>query len=233
MINRISVASIVGENEISGLEMSTIQVPFLQLIGVRARCHVIPRRGHAAPPPLAFDSAYRWLEAAAGDRRRMADARKILRIHGGVSREEFAAAALEDCKSMLDDETRLHKMLGLLEEIKRRWPDVPAAEEAGALMDEYAARDEQPWTEYERLEKLRDARFLAERYEGAARTRSGLNKAERAIFAMTAISNYMVVARDASDDDEAKAAQLKIDELQPLVDKFRVLQKPMDKAADR
>ena len=57
MIHRLSVASIVGENEASGLEMSRIHTPFLQAIGVRARCQVLPRRGHSAPPLATFDSA--------------------------------------------------------------------------------------------------------------------------------------------------------------------------------
>ena len=226
MINRISVASIVGENEQPGFDMSKLHTPHLQTLGIRARCHVLPGRGHSAPPPAAFDAAFQWLDQAATDRGRKAESRPVLRIQGNISREEFARAALEDCASLLEDDETIFTSLKLLEEIQRRWADLPEADEAAALLDEYANREEQPWIEGQREKQLAESRLLAQNYESAARALSGLNKTQRAAYAMTAISNYMIIARDTTDESEATAAEERIRELQPVADNLPQLRRP-------
>jgi pimeloyl-ACP methyl ester carboxylesterase len=218
MINRLSIASIVGENEVSGLEMSRIHTPFLQTLGVRARCHVLPRRGHSAPPPQTFESAFLWLEQASAERGRNADRRPVLRIQGSVGRKEFATAALDDCKTLLDDAATVRASLGMLADIKRRWPDLPVADEADALLDEYAARSEQPWVEDGRAEQLREAQFLAQAYEAAARVRYGLTKVQRAIYAQHAIGIYTIIARDTKQENESDTALQRIRDLRPIAD---------------
>lgn len=216
MIHRLSVASIVGENEAPGFEMSRIHTPFLQALGVRARCQVLPRRGHNAPPPPTFESAFRWLEQASAERGRNAELRPVLRIQGSVTREEFAAAAFEDCKTLLDQAATVRMSLGMLAEIMRRWPDLPVADEADALLDEYAARSEQPWVEEGRIEQLRESQFLAQAYEAAARLRTGVTKVQRAIYAQNAIGIYTIIARDTKDEDESDTALQRIRDLRSI-----------------
>ncbi len=218
MIHRLSIASIVGENEMAGLEMARIQTPFLQSLGVRARCQVLPRRGHAAPPPQTFDSAFHWLEQAAADRRSSAESRPVLRIQGRVTREEFAAAVLDDCKTLLEDTSTIRSSLGMLDEIQRRWSDLPVAEEAAALQQEYAARQQQPWVEEGRIELLRESHFLAQTYESAARARFGLTKAQRAVYALNAIGNYTIITRETTDENESNEAQQRISDLRTIAE---------------
>lgn len=221
MANRLSIASIVGENEPPGFEMSRIHTPILQAFGIRARCHVLPRRGHSAPPPEPFDAAFRWLEQASAERSRSADERPILKIAGVVSREQQAAATLEDSKSMLEQADTIPTGLQMLAEIKRRWPDLVVADEAADLLAEYASRTEQPWLAQERAEQLETARLLATIYEQAAQVRSGITPRQRAMYAANAIANDEIIASQSDDQEEVKRATERIETLLPLTQSGR------------
>jgi hypothetical protein len=108
--------------------------------------------------------------------------------------------------------------LGMLADIKRRWPDLPVADEADALLDEYAARSEQPWVEDGKAEQLRESQFLAQAYEAAARVRYGLTKVQRAIYAQHAIDIYTIIARDTKQENESDTALQRIHDLRPIAD---------------
>lgn len=215
--NRLSVASIVGEKEPAGLHMNRVVFPFLKRMGVHASCQVLPRHGHNAPPAETFDAAYRFLKQGIPTRRDSAAERPALRISVETTRNKWAERSLQDAQKQLASADEMARTLGILREIRRRWPDLPQAAEAEALINRTRQQHpEQPWLDEEQTQKLNESRFLAGAYDSAATARAKLGKQDRAAFAISAIASYEFVAKSADDVQEVRRARERIEALRPF-----------------
>lgn len=144
--------------------------------------------------------------------------RPVLRITGNPTRDQWAAAALRDCEKLLHDDDTIHVGLGLLKEFAERWPDLPAAAEAKALLDDYHGRDPRPWVEFDKRERLDGTRVLATTYDQAAFSKGTLAKTPRAVYTQAAIRNYSVLVEEESDPKFVAEAKNRIEALQVMAD---------------
>lgn len=214
---RLSIASIVGEKESPGFEMGRVQVPIMKRMGIRAECSVVPMLGHGTPPPRYFDAAFHWLDQAAPQRSLAAGKRAALRITGNPSRQQWAAAMLSECKALLVNPETIHVGLGLLNDLHRRWPDLVEGQEAKSIFNEYQTKDDRPWVEDAKRERLAITAIMADIYELATQQTIGLTKVRRATYAQGAINNLRILVRDSSDETVAHQASERIPNLQKLV----------------
>ena len=137
-----------------------------------------------------------------------------------TTREQWASAALEDCRELLADDETVHVALGLLDEVASRWEGLPQATEAREILDQYEAMPDKPWVEAARDERLRQTAMLARVYDEAARSIKINGQAKRGTYAAGAIENYQVLVRD-GDPEQAREAQARIEMLRPFAEKLR------------
>ena len=218
----LSIASIVGEKEVPGFEMPRVQTPIFEALGIRMRTHVIPRLGHAAPPPASFSAAFRWLDAAAAARREMAGQREALRINDNPTRQQWAQRALRETNQLLEDDSQKHIGLGLASEIARRWSDLPAAEVARQILASHQAEPERPWEEVARRERIEVTRLTAQVYDRAATDQSAVTKIRRAYYARGAIDNYETILQEDSDAKDLEQIRERLPWLKRLVENVPV-----------
>ena len=215
---RLSIACVCGEREAIGFELPKVQMPIFKAMGIRMHAHAIPQRGHGAPPPNFFHEALLWLEEDARNRSRFAETRTAIRAEGWPTRTEWAAAAVEESRQLLEDEETIHVGLGLLTEISKRWIDTKEAAEARKILDDYAAKENRPWEETAKTERLALTRVLAETYDQASQSKVRVTKIRRAAYARGALDNYQVLIRESGDDELVEQANSRILLMQKLVD---------------
>ncbi len=60
--DRLSVAFITGSGDFNRKENEAYMAPWLKELGIRTRLWVVPKMGHAVPPPDVLREAYAWLK---------------------------------------------------------------------------------------------------------------------------------------------------------------------------
>lgn len=215
--NRLSYAMIVGENEAAGYEMSKVQLPIFRGMGIPTQCDVRPRAGHVAPPASNFIAALKWLETGTRRRKDLANKRPALRITGSPTREAWAQAALEDCQELLKQNDKVHIALGILKDLQERWPDLPQANQAQEIWDEYDQKDEKPWRQIAKKERLARTQLLATTYDQAAVSKvNKLAKMPRGVYAKAALDNYQVLIVESDDSSVISHAKTRLSPLLKL-----------------
>ncbi|MHC4399013.1 MAG: hypothetical protein ACYTG0_04965 [Planctomycetota bacterium] len=197
---RLSVVMLAGARERRSVDVGQIYGPIYAGAGVRTLVRVYPRLGHTMPDAGALEDVYLWLEAGVEQRRTTAHRFPASRVEGAPTRQQQAALVLAEAKGRLEEPGLLLWGMMQLEGLKRRWPDLPEAGQAEEILAEHKSREDRPWEAELQAEQLRIARLNAERFESAARTRrSGISKAQRALWAQTAMDNWRLLIQ-ASDD---------------------------------
>lgn len=147
-IDRLSVALLTGSEDFNRGEVERYRGPLLEGVGVRTRVAVQQDMGHAIPNAEQLGAAFAWLEEGVAARRKRARLYPAMRVADEPpSREAAAEALLEEARARIEKPKDMYRGLMLLSGLSTRWPDVPAAEEALAILHEYDARQERPWEE--------------------------------------------------------------------------------------
>lgn len=199
MRERLSLAIIVGEREPASAWAADLEAPRFAELGVRTDVNELRRWGHRMPGATVMEEAFRWLEKDVERRRALAARLPAASDDVGRSRDEWAAAALEEADQRLATPDSLDSGLVALEAIARRWSDLPPGVEARQRLSEYQARSPQPWLAERKNATRRLARIEAAGYERLALRSDVSLRAQRGTLLQLAIQSW----EDAQEDNEA------------------------------
>lgn len=147
LIDRLSVAFVTGTNDFNRGEVERFRGGMFSEIGVRTKVTVVPQLGHGIPDAKVFGAVVEWLDAAAADRRKLAQRRPASRIAGEAapSRNEWAKSLLAEGQLRIKDRKTLHSGLMQLQGVMNRWPDLSAANEAKKILLDFEQRPDRSW----------------------------------------------------------------------------------------
>lgn len=164
-IDRLSLAMLTGTEDFNLGEVERFRGLMFSEMGIRTRVTVVPKLGHGIPDGKAFQAALEWLDAAAADRRKLAQRHPASRTTAdqAPSREEQAKLLLAEGESRIKDRKTIYSGLMQLQGVMTRWPDLPAGESAKRTLLEYEGRRDKPWEEDDVVEQRK---FLVARAKG-------------------------------------------------------------------
>ena len=204
MRDRLSLAIIVGEREPASAWAADLEAPRFAELGVRTDVNELRRWGHRMPGAAVMEEAFRWLEKDV-ERRRALAARFPAASDGvGRSRDEWAAAALEEADQRLATLDSLDSGLVALEAISRRWSNLPPGVEARQRLSEYQTRSPQPWLAERKNATRRLARIEAAGYERLALRSDVSLRAQRGTLLQLAIQSWEAAQEGTEADVELK-----------------------------
>lgn len=133
--DRLSIALVTGEKDFNRGEVERYKGPMWKELGIRSKVWV-PDMGHSLPQGKTLNEVYAWLEEGAKDRADFARIDPTSRYPSdkAVSRENWSAAILSQGKKRMGDRKTFYSGLMLIQGAMARWPDLPAATEAEAIL---------------------------------------------------------------------------------------------------
>jgi pimeloyl-ACP methyl ester carboxylesterase len=219
VIDRLSVAHLTGENDFNRGEVERYRDPILTAVGVRSKAAVVPKLGHAIPPPAVIDEAVRWLDDGLDARRKLAQSYPATRaaVESPPTREAQAGQLLAEGKDRLNDKKTLYSGLMLLKGVLQRWPDLAAADEAKAILLRQESATDRSWEEEDRAQQRR---FLIAGARGLSDYAAGPlpqpYAAQREKMARSAIQLWEQVIQDGQDRPAVAEAEKRLLELKKL-----------------
>jgi predicted esterase len=217
--DRLSVALLTGENDFNRGEVERWRQPMLSEVGVRSRAWTYPKLGHAVPGGKGLVEVFRWLEEGLPARRALAKKQPASRMAEATSREDWAAALLAEGKGQLKDAKTVYSGLMQLKGLHDRWPDVPAAREAGAILEDYDGRPERPWEADDVAEQRRFLIAKARSLDGyASGPMHKQYQAQQGEMLRAAIDLWKQVIADGQDREAAAKARERIPKLETLLE---------------
>ncbi len=206
LADRLSLAIISGDREPATAWIEALYEPMFREYGVRTAVKIMARQGHAMPPAKAMEAAFEWLELARDVRTRDVKRRILLNRIGMNSREEWSTSFLKEAQGRLKFPDSTAAGIATLDEIVRRWPDLPEAGEARKLLDEYEQRPDKPWVEAERRQLTQLLRIEAAGYERLAHQNEPSLRGQRGALTAHAKQRWeqLALRSDAALQMEAK-----------------------------
>jgi predicted esterase len=220
VIDRLSVALMTGDGDFNRAEVERLRGPYLKDVGVRARWWEQAGLGHGVPGEKQLTEAVKWLDEGAEQRRKRAKDYPAMHLAGDAapSREDAAKALLAEGKQRLEAKETVYSGLMLLQGCMKRWPDLPAADEAKKILLDYDGRKDKPW-EAEDIAEQR--RFLIAGARSLDAYASGdlppQYVKERPDAAKEAIKRWQMVLEDGADADACREAKKRVPALEKLI----------------
>ena len=218
--DRLSVALVTGEEDFNRAELERYRGPWLSDLGVQTKVWVVRKSGHAIADGKSLAEVFAWLERDAKQRRQTAS--MWLAMHVGIgappTRAQAADALFQEAQKRLKKPATLFSGLMQLQGLAARWPDLPAAEKAKAVLLEYDARQERPWEADDLAEQRRSLAAEARATDGYASGPLPQQYAgERGPMAARALELWRKVLADSPDSPVGKEAAERIPALEALV----------------
>ncbi len=220
-IDRLSVAFVTGERDFNRAEIERFRGPILQDVGVRTRRWVQAGKGHNLPDGATVTEVLKWLDEAAADRRKLAEAFPTARAPAdhSLDRSEQSRQLLAEAEKLIGDQKRTYDALMLMKGISVRWPDLPEAKRATQVLLRYDAQPDGRWREDDVNEQRL---FLIARARGLDRYASGAlpkpYEAQRVNMTRAALQLWEQVIADGQDQKAVAEARERIPELTKTVD---------------
>jgi predicted esterase len=220
VIERLSVAHVTGEKDFNRGEVSRFRGPMLAEVGVRSRVWVVPKMGHGIPGGEQLQDVFRWLEAGVRDRKQLGKKYPASRISGSEmrSRAEWADGLLAEAKSRLGQRQTVYSGLMQLMGLRKRWPDVPAAESARSILLSYESKQDRPWEKDDLAEQrkflIAQARALDAYATGELPKQYAPRRGE---MAEAALNLWKIIVADRANTAAASQARKRIPVLEALV----------------
>lgn len=219
-IDRLSLGFVTGTGDFNLGEVSRFCGPMLDEIGIRTKVTVVPNLGHGIPDAKALGSVIEWLDQGVAARRLLAEKRPASRINAdqAPSREELAKELFAEGQARLKARETIYSGLMQLQGVMNRWPDLPSADQAKAILIEYDNRKDKPW-EADDISEQR--KFLIARARAVDAYGSGdlpqQYQKQRPNMLKAAIALWEQVIEDGQDETAVAEARRRIPELTKLL----------------
>jgi len=219
--DRLSVALLTGENDFNRSEVERYRGPILQELGVRTKIWVFPKLGHGLPKGNQLGEVFTWLEDGLKSRQAFAKRYPASRMNTGkiMDRQTWATALFTEASGRLEKKETVYSGLMQMKGIRRRWPDLPEAEKALAVLGRFDGQPDRSWELQDIAEQrkslIAQARGLTAYATGPLPKQYAANRAE---WAKTAVQLWAVVLQDGQDKKAVAEARDKIPELQKIAE---------------
>ncbi len=217
VIDRLRIAMITGETDFNRGEIERMTQTQLSGVGVTSRVWTVAGLGHGIPSDKTLSEAYAWLEAGLKDRHSLAKRFPASRISGAVSRSEWAGQLLTEARSRLTTDESPYAGLMQLKGLHARWHDLPEAQQALRILQEYDSADDRRW-EAEDIGEQR--RFLIAQAKGVDAYATGplpkQYEKQKPDMINAAIRLWSTVIQDGQDEAAVAEAKRRIPILQAL-----------------
>lgn len=219
--DRLSVAHLTGETDFNRGEVERFRGPMLAAVGVRSKTWVAPKTGHAVPASSYVKEAVAWLDEGAPARRKLAEEHPASRVSfdDSPSRDVAAKQLLAEGKRRVAAPATTYSGLMQMKGVLERWPDLPAAREAKAILERQEQADDRTWEQEDVAEQRR---FLIARARGLSDYASGplpqQYAAQRPNMARAAIRLWELVIDDGQDAAAVEEGRRRLAELGKLAD---------------
>lgn len=139
--DRLAVAHIAGETDFNRKEHEDFMHPWWAGIGITSKLWIVPKTGHALPPPDVIVQVFQWLESNLPQRVSDAKNHPKLTVAPGEAPtpDQQAKRLLESAQSALQKEETTWRGVTLLQGVKARWPQSDAGKAAQGLLDQILA----------------------------------------------------------------------------------------------
>jgi predicted esterase len=133
---RLSVAFVTGETDFNRKENEVYMTPWFEEIGVRSKCWVVPKMGHAIPSPAVISEAHAWLAADLKRRRDDAKARPKLTVSADdtPNGSEQARRLFKTAGDDLMNKARTWRGVALLQGTVQRWGTTASGKQAQGML---------------------------------------------------------------------------------------------------
>jgi pimeloyl-ACP methyl ester carboxylesterase len=214
---RLSVAMICGGREPICDMVEKLNGPLHEALRIRTSYYAVPGLRHVMPSAAVCERAFEWLEQDVAARDRFAAQYPAGSMGSPRPREEWATLLLAEAKVRLAAPDIAYTGIVQLEWIKKRWPDLPEADEAGKLLEGLASQDEHAWRKGRDTE-LRDwLRVHAEVHDAYAHAkldgRSGHTRFEAARVAIEHWQRLLELPEDADAKTEIQERIASLEEV--------------------
>lgn len=216
VVDRLSVASVTGDDDFNRGEVERFRGPLLAGVGVRAKVWTVAKMGHGIPDSRQFAGVFDWLEKGAAARRESAERYPALRIATDkpLDRQEWSQALFAEAQGRLKARETLYLGLMQMKGVSIRWADLPAGIEAKRILEEYEARKDRPWEQDDIAEQRRSLIARARALDAYA---SGdlppQYAAMRSNMVAAAVQLWQLVIQDGHDAAAVAEAKRRIPEL--------------------
>jgi hypothetical protein len=163
---RLSEAIITGGTDFNRPELEREFFPILRHEKIRSQLWVYPAMGHGCPGPAQLEQTFQWLEAGLPQRRLAGLVFPASRLIGAPGPAEWSAAVLVEAGRRLAMPGAEESGLFLLQGVVNRWPGLPAADAAAALLMEFDKASPIPWKDVYNAERLRFRYLQAKEFDG-------------------------------------------------------------------
>lgn len=201
VISRLRIALLTGENDFNRGEIERMTQTQFSGVGVTSRIWTVSRLGHAIPSGKTLDEAFAWLEDGLKDRQTLARRFPASRIADAPSRSEWAQRLLAEAEARLRTDKSPYAGLMQLKGLHVRWNDLPEAQQALKILQEYDSADDRPW-EAEDIAEQR--RFLIAQARGVDVYATGplpkQYEKQKASMINAAIQLWAAVIQDGQDE---------------------------------
>lgn len=220
VIDRLRIAMLTGETDFNRGEIERMTQTQFSSVGVTSRVWTVSRLGHAIPSGKTLDEAFAWLEDGLKDRQTLARRFPASSIADAPSRSEWAQRLLAEATARLKTDKSPYAGLMQLKGLHVRWNDLPEAQQALKILQEYDSADDRPW-EAEDIAEQR--RFLIAQARGVDAYATGplpkQYQKQKASMINAAIRLWSQVVEDGQDEATVAEGTRRIPILQSMLDK--------------
>ncbi len=220
VIDRLSVAHVTGETDFNRAEVERFRGPILADVGVRTRTWVVSKLGHAMPAGDQLLEVARYLDSAVRERKTLARKYAATSIPGdqAPSRQQRAKQLFAEAKLRLEKKETVYSGLMLAKGVMVRWPDLPEAAEAKAILLKHDGDADAQWQNQDVAEQRK---FLIARARGLTGYASGPlprnYAAQRGNMAQAALGLWQQVIADGQDEAAVAEGRRQIPELRQIL----------------
>lgn len=217
VIDRHRIALLTGENDFNRGEIERMTQTRLSGVGAKSRVWTVKGLGHGIPSAETLGEAYRWLEDGLKDRRAMAKRFPASSLSDAPSRKEWSGRLFAEAQLRLKSDDSPYAGLMQLKGIRVRWNDLPEADRALKILQEYDSADDRPW-EAEDIAEQR--RFLIAQARGVDAYATGplpkQYQKQKASMINAAIRLWSAVIQDGQNEEAVTEAKRRLPILQSL-----------------
>jgi predicted esterase len=202
--DRLAVAHVAGDTDFNRKEHEDFMHPWWQGIGITSKLWIVPKTGHALPPPAVLLEAYQWLDDHVKQRQADAAANSKLAITAteGPGGAEQAQRLLEAADTALAKAESTWRGVALLQGVAARWPKSEPGQAAQAKL---------------RAVLKDDAKVTLVGEQGGAEERNFLVEQSKALERFgqieKAIQSWQYLAQEHPSSPEAELARMEVKRL--------------------